>query len=89
MTPFYMKTLTNTQDGAECWLYQKISNNNIKIMMHDIAGVDCSKRIIVNKSDMSMRTTKLFQEKFTEKAVMSRTDHRSNAVCRYQKENRP
>lgn len=85
---FYVKPLPNTANGEKRWSADKIGDNDIKVWMHqifDLAGLEYKDRNIVNHSGRSTCATKLFREKFSEKAVMSRTGHRSNAVRRYQK----
>ena len=50
------------------------------------AGIDTTERNISNHSGRVTSCTRLYNEGFTDKAVRSRSNHRSNAVHTYQRE---
>jgi len=50
------------------------------------AGIDTTRRNISNHSGRVTCCTRLYNERFTDKAVISRSNHRSNAVHTYRRE---
>ena len=60
--------------------------SQIFIRFYGEAGTDTTGRNISNHSGRVTCCTLLYNEGFTDKAVISRSNHRSNAVHTYQKE---
>ena len=66
-----------------------IPQSMIKSMVkrfYDEAGIDTEGRKITNHSARVTMCTALYNDKFSDKAVMSRSKHSSNAVHQYQRE---
>lgn len=89
--PFYRKPLGSVDENNNIrYSCGVISQNNIRQMLRRFfseANVNMDGRKITNHSARVTLCTSLYNEKFTDKAVTSRSHHRSNAVHTYQREN--
>ena len=93
--PFYRKPLAETKSeryqyprfGATCLPAYKMANMFKEL--YKAADINTDGRKISNHSGRVACGTRLYNSGFTDKAVMSRTGHRSNAVHTYQREQTP
>ena len=87
--PLYRKPLDSVDENGNLkFSSSTISHNMIKSMLKRFfleAGIDTEKRVTNHSARVSLCTT-LYNKNFTDKAVTSRSKHRSNAVQAYQRE---
>lgn len=88
--PFYRKPLDGTDENNNPKFGSgTISLNGLKTMLKRFfaeAGIDSSNRKITNHSARVALCTTLYNKSFQDKAVMSRSKHRSDAIHAYQRE---
>ena len=85
----YRKPLDSTSSSAPRFSVNTIPVNQMSKMFQRFyaeAGIDTSGRNISNHSGRVTCCTRLYNEGFSDKAVISRSNHRSNAVHSYQRE---
>jgi len=88
--PFYRKPLDcNDENNNPKFSSTTISHYMMKNQMKKFfseAGIDAGDRKITNHSARVALCTSLYNQKFADKAVISRSKHKSNAVQAYQRE---
>jgi hypothetical protein len=88
--PFYRKPLEGVDENNNPkFSCATIPQNGLKSMLkrfYEEAGIDTRDRKITNHSARVALCTTLYNQKFTDKAVISRSKHKSNAVQAYQRE---
>jgi len=85
----YRKPLDSTSSSAPRFSVNTIPVNQMSNMFQRLyaeAGIDTFGRNISNHSASVTCCTRLYNEGFSDKAVISRSNHRSNAVHYYQRE---
>lgn len=89
--PFYRKPLTGSDENNNLRFGAgTIPQNTLRQMLkrfYEEAGISTDGRTITNHSARVSLCTTLYNERFADKSVVSRSKHRSSAVQQYQREN--
>ena len=89
--PFYRKPLAGVDANNNArFSAGTIPQNTLRQMLkkfYEDAGISTDKRTITNHSARVSLCTTLYNDRFADKSVVSRSKHRSSAVQQYQREN--